>query len=67
MPNDAMTAALEEMYRQVQTLREQNRVPALDRCLEAVAMNLHWALWLRGAEPEWLPGAPKPMPWIEDL
>lgn len=67
MPKNMTIATLEDMCRQVQALREHNRVPALDKCLEAVAMNLHWALWLNGAEPGWLPGPLSPAPWLDDL
>lgn len=29
--------------------------PAVAQCLRIVVNNLHWAMWISGEDPDWLP------------
>ena len=46
---------LTELYEATQKLMGQTKSPAIHQCLRASLNNIHWALWLLGAEPSFVP------------
>ena len=50
-----MATSLRRLREQVAALREQNAVPAVERSLQMVDMNLHLALWQLGEMHEPVP------------
>lgn len=55
MSDPQFISTLQGLRAQVAALREQNVVPAVERSLQMVDMNLHLALWQLGEEHEPLP------------
>lgn len=46
---------LGRLYEATRDLLAQTDVPAVRQCLRTSLNNLHWALWLMGAEPSFVP------------
>lgn len=58
---------LRSLYDEAVQVMELNSSPAVRRCLRIAVHNLHWALWLNGAEPDLLPLEPSwPDQWIAE-
>ena len=51
----SLATSLRRLREQVAALREQNAVPAVERSLQMVDMNLHLALWQLGETHEPVP------------